>query len=186
MATGFALALNASAAVEVAGVKFEDRIQVAGGELMLNGAGLRTRAFFKVYAMGLYVPQKRSAPAELLDLKGAKRAHIVLLRDVGADTFAESLIDGLKNNSSDAEYARLKDRAEQFRATILELKEVTKGAVVDLDFLPDSGTRLSVSGQQRGKDIPGEDFYRALLRIWLGEKPVQDDLKQALLGKAGG
>jgi hypothetical protein len=43
-----------------------------------------------------------------------------------------------------------------------------------------------VAGQQRGKDIPGEDFYRALLRIWLGEKPVQDDLKQALLGKAGG
>ena len=186
MATGLALALNASGAAEVAGVKFEDRIQLGGGELALNGAGLRTRAFFKVYAMGLYVPQKKSAPAEVLDVKGAKRVHIVLLRDVGAETFADSLINGLKNNSTETEYAKLKDRAEQFRATILELKEVAKGAVVDLDFLPDSGTRLSVSGQQRGKDIQGDDFYRGLLRIWLGEKPAQDDLKEALLGKEGG
>ena len=55
--------------------------------------------------------------------------------------------------------------------------------MVNLDWLPDSGTRLTFNGAQKGNDIAGEDFYRALLRIWLGDKPVQDDLKEHLLGK---
>jgi len=58
--------------------------------------------------------------------------------------------------------------------------------VVDLDYLPESGTRLTVRGQPMGKDIAGEDFYQALLRIWLGARPAQDDLKDALLGKPAG
>jgi len=40
----------------------------------------------------------------------------------------------------------------------------------------------SLNGRQIGAPIPGADFYRALLRVWLGDKPVQDDLKHALLG----
>ena len=54
-----------------------------------------------------------------------------------------------------------------------------------LDFLPDSGTGLVVNGQARGKPIAGDDFYRALLRIWLGDKPVDGDLKRGMLGQAG-
>ena len=57
-------------------------------------------------------------------------------------------------------------------------------SVVHLDWLPDSGTRLTFNGTAKGSDIAGEDFYRALLRIWLGDKPAQDDLKEHLLGKA--
>ena len=45
-----------------------------------------------------------------------------------------------------------------------------------------AGTQLLVQGKPAGRPIEGEDFYRALLRIWLGDKPVQDDLKKALLG----
>ena len=55
-----------------------------------------------------------------------------------------------------------------------------KGDVILIDFLPESGTVVSVNGAARGKPIPGEDFYRALLRIWLGDKPVDGDLKKAL------
>ena len=43
-------------------------------------------------------------------------------------------------------------------------------------------TRLVVNGKAAGKPIAGEDFYKALLRIWIGDKPVQDDLKKSLLG----
>jgi hypothetical protein len=56
--------------------------------------------------------------------------------------------------------------------------------VVHLDWLPESGTRLTFNGVAKGSDIPGEDFYRALLKIWIGDKPAQDDLKEHLLGKA--
>ena len=68
--------------------------------------------------------------------------------------------------------------------TLLAIGEAKSGTTVVIDWLPESGTRLTVNGQVKGKDIAGEDFYKALLKIWLGNKPVQDDLKQALLGKA--
>ena len=86
-------------------------------------------------------------------------------------------------NHSDAELAQLKPRIQRFSEAMLSIGEARSGTRIDLDWLPGSGVRLSVGGQVRGNPIEGEDFYRALLRIWLGDKPVQADLKQALLGK---
>lgn len=180
------LAVPLLAATEVAGVRFDDSMKVGAADLALNGAGMRIKIFFKVYAMGLYLPEKKAAAADVLALKGPTRAHIVLLRDVAAEDFADALMSGLKKNTSEAQFAAIRDRAEQFRRSLLEVKEVVKGGIVDLDYLPESGTRLTVRGQTKGADIPGEDFHQALLRIWIGEKPAQDDLKDALLGKPAG
>lgn len=177
------LSLPALAVVEVAGVKFEDKARIGAAELQLNGAGMRSRAFFKVYAIGLYLPEKKSATDAVLALNGAKRLHIVTLRELTAEQFADALVSSLEKNHSEAELAPLRMRVEEFRALILALTSVGKGALVTLDYLPESGTRLSVGGQAKGKDIPGEDFYRALLKIWLGSRPAQDDLKEALLGR---
>ena len=57
-------------------------------------------------------------------------------------------------------------------------------SVVTIDFLPDIGVRVAVDGAQRGKNIGGEDFYRALMKIWLGDKPADDSLKAAMLGQS--
>ena len=100
-----ATAVPLLAATEVAGVKFEDRMKAGAGELVLNGAGLRVKVFFKVYAMGLYLSEKKPDAAQVLALKGPKRAHIVLLRDVSAQDFAEALMSGLKNNTGEAQLA---------------------------------------------------------------------------------
>lgn len=171
-----------SSATEVAGVKFEDRAKVGTTELQLNGAGLRSRAFFKVYSIGLYLPEKTSSPDAVLNLKGAKRLHIVTLRELTAEQFADALVSSIEKNHTEAELAPLKTRVEEFRSIILSLDVAPKGAVVALDWLPGSGTRLSFNGQPIGKDIAGDDFYRALLKIWLGNRPAQGDLKEALLG----
>jgi hypothetical protein len=61
------------------------------------------------------------------------------------------------------------------------LKEAKTGMVIALDWTGRE-TVLVADGKPAGAPIPGEDFYRALLRIWLGDSPVQDDLKKALLG----
>lgn len=170
-------------AAEIAGVKLEDKTKLGNAELVLNGIGLRTKVFFKVYVIGLYLPAKVATGAAVLEQKGVKRAHLVLLRDVSAEDFSDALIEGLNNNSTEAELATLKARIEQFRQTIVAAGEVKSGLVVHLDFLPESGTRLTLGGKQQGQDIPGEDFFNALLRIWVGDKPIQDKLKEALLGK---
>jgi hypothetical protein len=172
----------AANAAEVAGVRIDDKTRVANADLILNGAGLRKRAFFQVYAIGLYLPAKTSNPAEVISSPGPKRVAIHMLRDVGADAFTEAMADGIRANHPEAEAKALEPRIKELAAIMAELKEAKKGMVIALDWQPQSGTVMVVNGTPRGKPIPGEDFYKALLRIWIGDKPVQDDLKKALLG----
>jgi hypothetical protein len=176
------LALPAMAAIDIAGVKFEDKTQAGAAELSLNGAGLRKKAFFKVYAIGLYLAERKNSADGVLAAKGAKRIHIVTLRDLTAEQFADALMDALRDNNTAAELAAIKPAADEFRATLLSLKSAPSGTTIVIDCTPEGGTQLAANGQPRGKAIAGEDFQRALLKVWLGSKPVQDDLKDALLG----
>ena len=178
------LTFGLTQAVEVEGVKFDTQTQVASSELALNGAGLRKKVFFKVYAMGLYLAEKQTDADAILTAKGGKRIAITLLRDLTAQQFVDALQEGIVDNHSEAEMAALQDRITQFSETMLGIGEAKTGTVVLIDWLPESGTQLLVGGQAKGTPIAGEDFYRALLKIWIGNKPVQDDLKQALLGKS--
>lgn len=176
-------ALGSAQAAEVAGVTFAESIDGPGGaKLVLNGAGLRERVFIDVYAMGLYLTQRTSKAEVILTLAGAKRIAIRMLRDVSAEAFTEALVDGLRKNHSDAEMVRFGPRIAQFTAIIAELKEARQGMAIDIDWAHGEGLRMYVDGKQVGQPIVGEDFYRAMLRIWLGLNPVQDDLKAALLG----
>ena len=166
-------------AAEVAGVKLEEQIQP--GNLVLNGAGLRKRLFFQVYAIGLYLPKKTNSAEEAIGGPGAKRVAIHMLRNVGAAEFSEALAEGIRANHSEAEAKALEPRVQELGAIMGEVKEAKKGMAIALDATP-AGTQVLIDGKPAGKAIAGEDFYRALLRIWLGPRPVQDDLKKALLG----
>jgi hypothetical protein len=164
---------------EVAGVKLDDKMS----ELVLNGAGVRSRVIFNVYVVGLYLPEKKTEAAAVLQLAGPKRVAIHMLRDVGADTFSQALAEGIRANHSEAEVKALAPRVDELTGTMSQMKEARKGMVIALQW-DGSATQLVVDGKPAGSPIPGEDFYRALLRIWLGEKPVQEDLKKALLGQS--
>ena len=179
-----ALSLNVAQAVEVAGVKFEDTTSLGNTSLVANGAGMRKKAFFKVYAMALYLPEKQADAEGVLSAKGAKRIAITLLRDLTAKQFVDALQEGVASNHSESEMAALKERLNQFSEAMLGIGEAKTGAQVFIDFLSEGATRLTVNNEVRGSDLAGEDFFNALLKIWIGSKPVQDDLKQALLGKA--
>jgi hypothetical protein len=173
-------ALPASA-LEVAGVKLADKAMVGASELVLNGAGIRTRVVFKVYVGALYLTGKTSSAAEALRQKGAKRVALTMLRDLSAEQLNEAFEKGIDANNSAAEVAAMKPRIAELLALFTDAK---KGDVILLDFLPESGTVVSLNGQTKGKPIPGEDFYRAVLRIWLGDKPVDGDLEKGMLGQA--
>jgi chalcone isomerase-like protein len=172
-------------AAEVAGVKVEDRIKLGSGELVLNGAGLRTKAFFKVYVAGLYLAEKKTSPSEVLALPGAKRVSMRLMRELSAKQLTDALDEGIRDNTPAAEQEALKGRIGELTAVMNALQSAKEGDVIALDWLPGSGTRVVLNGEARGKAIEGEDFYRALLRIWLGDNPVSGSLKKALLGQGG-
>jgi hypothetical protein len=175
------MAAFSAQAAEVSGVRIDDKVQVESRELLLNGAGMRKRFVFNVYVIGLYLPERKTDAASVLGLAGPKRAAMLMQRDVGAEQFTEGLMDGLKPNLSEAEYRALEPRLKQLIDLIAEIKEAKKGMTIALDWTG-AATRMSVNGAPVGKPIAGEDLYRALLRIWIGDKPVQDDLKKALLG----
>ena len=176
----FALALASFSAwaAEVAGIKFDDKTRVANADLTLTGAGLRKRVFFQVYAIGLYVQERKADP---LAQPGPKRVQIHMLRDVGAEQFTEALADGIKANHTEAETKALEPRVKQLGAIMAGVKEAKSGMVIALDWTGKE-TVVAIGGKPAGEPIQGEDFYRALLRIWLGDQPVQEDLKKALLG----
>ena len=175
-------ALATAAGLE--GVQLEDSVRVGKTDLLLNGMGLRTRFIFNVYVAGLYLTERTGSADAALALKGPKRMTLVMLRDVGAEEFGEALLKGLRNNVPNAELEKIKDKVDDLLGRIAAIGEAKKGMVIELDYAANSGTTLKVNGVPQGKPLAGEAFFQALLSIWLGEKPVQPDLKDALLGAA--
>ncbi len=174
---------SAHAAVVIEGVTFEDQSQIADQSLQLNGAGLRTKFVFNVYAMGLYLPAKATGAKAVLASTGPRRIDITTLRDLTAEQFADALSEGLQKNLSEAEQSALKADSEAFRANLLSLKSAKEGTRIQIDFTPSGGTQLVVNGKPQGKGVGNIDFANALLRVWIGESPAQSDLKRALIGE---
>jgi len=181
---GVAVASVALAA-EVAGVKLDDKVRIAPNapELVLNGAGIRTRFFVKVYVGALYLPEKKTAAADVLALGGAKRVALAMLRDLTAQQLADALNEGFAANNPPADQERYKGQLAELLAVMTSLGQAKQGEIIALDFVPDSGTHVLVNGAPKGKPIPDEGFYRAILKVWLGDKPVDADLKRGLLGQ---
>ena len=159
------------------------RLFPEGTELLLNGAGLRSRFLLQVYVIGLYLQERKRTDAEVLAHAGGKRVRIVMLRDVSAQQMTDGLLKVMQKNNGEAELAAVRGGVETFRAMLLALGKVPKGTTFDIDYAPGSGTRFAVDGIPKGRPIAGEPFYRAVLRIWIGDKPEQPKLKQALLGR---
>ena len=166
-------------AVDVAGVNVPDKASVGGQDLVLNGAGVRTRAIFKVYVGSLYVPAKVKSAADVY-AKSPRRVQLNMLRDVGSDQMMEALTDGLNQANSPSDAAAVKPQMAELGAILKGIGQLKEGNVLAFDFV-DGGTRVSLNGQAKGT-VAGEAFNKALLNAWLGDKPVQDDLKKAMLG----
>src|SRR3972149_4215151 len=114
----FVVALTGVRAAEVAGVKLDDRLRLAPGgpELVLNGAGIRTRVFFKVYVGALYLPEKKAAASDVLALAGPKRVAMAMLRDLTAQQLSDGLVGEISNISGAAEEVELKARIDELVA----------------------------------------------------------------------
>lgn len=171
-------------AAEIQGVRFEDSLRIDAATLTLNGTGLRAVAFIKGYAAGLYVPQKSADTDVLLRQTGPRRIALRMLRKAGARDFIDAFDNGLRRNLTEAELTALAARKDAFDRNLTEIGQVEKGDVIDIDFRADGATHLTVNGVARGQAVPGADFYAALLRIFIGERPVDQGLKKGLLGLA--
>jgi hypothetical protein len=177
-----ACALPVSAAT-VDGVKIDDTTTVAGKSLVLNGAGMRKKFVINVYVAGLYLSEKKNTPADVQALTTPKRVTLILQREVSSDEFGQLFITSMNKNSTKEEKAKVISQTGKFGEMFAAQDKVKKGDVITMDWIPGQGTVSSINGKPMGEPMPDIAFYNAVLRIWLGDSPAQDDLKDAMLGK---
>ncbi|MBZ2206238.1 chalcone isomerase family protein [Massilia soli] len=183
--TGLALACSLALpalAAEINGVKFADTVKVGGSDLKLNGLGMRTKVVFKVYAAGLYLTEKKTTPADILAVQGPRRVTLVMMRDLTSDEFGQAFMTGLNNNLSQAEKTKIVSQISKFGEMFASIDGLKKGDVLNIDWIPATGTQTELNGKKIGETVPDVAFYNAILRIWIGDKPADSSLKPALLG----
>jgi Chalcone isomerase-like len=168
----------------VGSATYADRVTVGNTELVLNGAGIRHKYLFEIYAAGLYVTKPSQNANELLaDPQKAKRIRIVILRsDVDLKDIGKSFIKAIQDNAQTQDHVKFINGYTKIGGMFAEQKKVAKGAVQTMDWVPGTGMVVSVDGKMLGEVIPEYEFYQAMLRMYIGAKPLENSLKQELLG----
>jgi hypothetical protein len=174
----------AAETVEVAGVKFEPTAPVAGKTLVLNGAGLRVKAIFKVYAAGLYLSAKAATPEAVYASTGPKRLQMVMLRNVDGNDLGKLFTEGIQKNASRETFAKSINGTLKLADVFSKRKRVVEGDVIGIDWIPGTGTVFIINGKAESEPVVEPEFFNAMMSIWLGKAPAEESLKEALLGQA--
>jgi hypothetical protein len=173
----------AGAQTTVSGVKYDENAALAGSKLQLNGAGTRYKGPFRVYTAGLYLGKKVGTTEEVLGQPGAKRISVVMLRDIDAGELGKLFVRGVEDNMDKASMAKLIPGLMRMSQIFTDHKKLLQGENFTVDWLPGTGTVVSVRGVPQGEPFKEPEFFNALLRIWLGPVPADWKLKESLLGK---
>jgi hypothetical protein len=179
----FAAFNPAVAQTTLGGVKFEQEATVGGQKLQLNGAGMRFRIGFRVYAAGLYTPGKVTKNDDVLKPTVAKRMQLVAQRDVKGDEFGKLFSRAMEDNASKEEFSKIINAVLRMGAIFAEAKQFGKGDVILVDYVPNTGVTITVRGKQVGEPFKEPEFAALLYKIWFGTKPVDEALRKALLGE---
>lgn len=174
---GAAMASN----TEIAGVHYDSKVKVEGQTLQLNGSGLSYRALQKVYTVGLYTSRKSSKAEEILSMDGPKQLKFVMLVPMRIDELGKLIARGIEANSPRDEFMKLIPSAVDMGRTFSKLRRMVAGDNVVIEWVPRRGTVFYVNGQPAGLPIGDQDFYNAVLKVWIGKSPTTPDLKDALL-----
>ena len=169
--------------VTVAGTAYPSAAQVQGSALLLNGAGVRYKTVFQVYTAGLYLEKKAGSLQEVVAQPGAKRLSITVLRDIDSRELGKLFSRGMEDNMDRATFSKLAPSVLRMGQIFSDHKKLLVGDPFSIDWVPGTGTVITVKGQRQGEPFPEPEFFRALLGIWLGPQPADWKLKDALLGK---
>lgn len=165
---------------ELAGVPLDDDCRGRQARMYFNGAGVRSKFFIKIYVGTLCASTPSRDASALLADTGPRRMRMHILYDkIPAQKIAAGWRDGFAANLEHDRFAALEQRLEQFNRMFPDLME---GDVVDMDYIPAQGTTVFINDRPVGR-IEGEDFFSALLSVWIGQHPADEGLKSGLLGE---
>jgi hypothetical protein len=185
LVVGAVVALSASSAdpVPVAGssAKFPRSVSIPVGQkavtLKLTGVGMRTKVVFNVYAIGSYLQDGAAVKTadDLARADAARMLYLVMERTVGSADFLDAFKTAVgRTYPADkfaAEFAQL--------AAAVGDKAAQRGDHVSLLYVPGTGLRVQIVGKV-DVTIKSPAFAQALWEVYLGPKPIDDDLKKGL------
>lgn len=154
---------------------------VQGTPLVLQGAGTRYRAVFKVYDMALYLPRKVRTAEEILATTGPMRLDFVAQRDIPGTDLGLSFIKGLSANATPDQIRRHTPSSNRLVEIFSGRTKLASGDTFAMEFVPGKGTTFYIQGQAQGAPVGDAEYFGMVLRIWLGAAPVDSQLKDALL-----
>ena len=166
------------------GVSYAPTLLLQGQPLQLNGAGTRYKAVFKVYTAGLYLEKPTHSLQDIAALPGPKRISVTMLRDIDSAELGKLFARGMEDNMERAAFSRLVPGVMRMSDIFTQHKKLLTGETFTVDWIPGQGTVVTVKGQPQGEAFKEPEFFNALLGIWLGPKPADQQLKKALLGEA--
>ena len=174
---------HAASPIEAGGVTFVPTQQLQQSTLLLNGAGVRYKAVFKVYAAGLYLEKPAHTQAEVYALSGRKRLVVQMLREIDSTELGKLFSRGMEDNMDKAAFSKIVPGVLRMGQIFSDHKKLQVGDQFMVDWIPGTGTLITVRGQQQGDAFKEPEFFNALLGIWLGPQPADWKLKDGLLGK---
>lgn len=172
-----------SQAVTVADVKYEPTQALGDSTVQLNGAGVRYKAVFKVYTAGLYLEKKATTAQEVASQRGPKRLSITMLREIDSTELGKLFSRGMEDNMDRAAFSRIVPGVLRMSQIFSDHKKLQAGDQFMIDWIPGTGTVITVKGKVQGEPFKEPEFFNALMGIWLGNLPADFKLKDALLGK---
>jgi len=180
-------ATPAQAAVELEGVDLPETVSAYGQKLVLNGAGVRKRGYFKADVTALYLPEKRTTPDAIYKLDGVRRIQLNILREFTSSTISRIFLADFKQSATEDEFKKLIGPIGQIGAAYSNVKKVSKGDVVNLDWVPGQGWMATHNGKPLTGDggntmaIKDELAFQIYLRMYIGPA-APEELRNGLLG----
>lgn len=172
-------------ALDLESMRLDDSARVAGRSLVLNGAGIARQLVFRVYAIGLYLIDRKVTAEEILATEGPRRIAIAILRDISSDDFQSAVANHVNRDAAQQDRAAVRTQmATLIKAIARQPDGLREGDTLTMDWVPDTGTVVQLNGKPLVAPMPGRAFYNALLGIWLGDSPADPSLKPKLLGRS--
>lgn len=173
--------LFSAQAAQLEGQTFDDKLMLDNKPLVLNGLGLRGVAWIKAFVVGMYLPARTTDGTKAMTMPGPKRLQLRIMLNAPSKELSKAVRGGVRKNELPEQQALLSSRVEALGKSIDSIGDLSPGDVLDLDFIPNKGTQIRYNGKVVGTYVAGDDFYRSVMKIFVGDRPVDKKMKAGLL-----
>lgn len=166
-------------------VPIEESYFVEGTKVVLNGAGMRKRSYFKTDVTSLYLTEPHNSLEAIESAAGPKRLQLVLLKELPGSTISRYFIADFTAVATDAEFKQLINEIGLLGEVYAKIRQLNKGDVINIDWTPGKGLHSTINGKPLGVDggsqvyINNALMYRLMLRMYIkgsGSAELRDNL----------